>query len=590
MIEKLTFAFEQYSLLGLFVLSTYGWGYLLTRWIPVSSQISPGLIIPIRLASGIGVLMAGLVPIASLGLLKISSILVLLFTGIVINIWGWREHSPVWKRWIPGCPGADKWPWIGLLTAVALPLLVKPLLPPLNWDELAFHLPYAHFWAEQGSLLVNPWLRFPLMPFNMQLLYSATLVAGNDVLPHLLNALTAALTLALTFAVGRRYMDWKTGVIAVLLLAFSTRPGWSTADVDFPVMLFWTCAFVALTLRHESGDVRFMFLAALFAGLAIGVKYQALLYVPVFSILVLRLEQRLPVLAKTALVFLLVGSFWYVRNFIVSGNPVHPVAGSWFGYWIWNAEDLANLNEDLDRVRDWPPVYFICSAGALVFWRGAAKMQQAVMLVAAISTGIWAVSSAYPRYLMAIYPMLALLSAFLLVSIFRRVSIGKSTGWIWKRMGQRWRTATAAVLVTILLLGGVLDASEVFSEVTPDPESRKALIQSKFGGYALLLSLPEVQTGVIYQLGFEGELYYLGAEVRGDWFGPGRYQDVMSLSTNAPEMVRHLEKLGAESLLISRSRKPFSELNWDPAMQQYFELLGQTPDATLYRLRPPNSR
>lgn len=508
-----------------------------------------------------------------------------LIAGAFLSVWAWRAKEPDLGRHRASPLHPATWPWIALAVAAVLPLLVKPLLPPQDWDELAYHLPYARFWAEQGALAVNPWLRFLLMPYNMQLLYSAALVFGNDVLPHLLHAFTAALTLLLTFAAACRYFDWKTGVVAVVLLAFATRWGWSTANVDFGAMLFWSCAFMSLAVRHESGDQRFVFLAAFFAGLAVGVKYQALLYLPVFALLVWCLERRPSVLARTVLIFGFAATFWYFRNLVISGNPVHPVAGDWLGYWIWNADDLNGLNSDLTRAREWPPLYLLCSAGRLFFWRGAGGMQRRILLTAAASVAVWAIVSGYPRYLVAVYPMLALLSAGVFIRFFRYIGLATGLTASWKQSGTIKRVLVLATLTFSLLLGGFLDAKKYFHLITPDPASRVAWLKQHFEGYALLQSLPEGRPEAVYQLGFEGELYYLGPRARGDWFGPGRYSDVMTLSTDARALASHLEGLGADGFLINLGRKPFSDQSWDSAMEQYFELIGQTQAAALYKLR-----
>jgi len=211
--------------------------------------------------------------------------------------------------------------WIAIAGAASLHLLIKPLQPPLAWDELTYHLPYARFWAEQGALAINEWLRYPLFAYNMDLLYAASMVLDNDVLPHLLHTFTAALTIALVLGLAQRHMDWRVGLVAAIGLLITTRPWWGTAYVDFAVMLFWSCAFATLALRHEHRDYRLSYLAAFLAGIAVGVKYQALLYLPVFSALALIVERRPGVIAKSTLILITVGGFWYVRNFLIS-EPV----------------------------------------------------------------------------------------------------------------------------------------------------------------------------------------------------------------------------------------------------------------------------
>jgi len=586
MTGSLSFALEHYLLLALFTAAALGWGRLAEAGLTGGMRLPADILIPLRLAAGMGVLMIALFLAGSLhGLGKpVTGLLVLGGAFLAVAAWfrsrrhGTGPHHPG-LRW-----PAHATPWAIVLTTVALPLLVKPLQPPVDWDELAYHLPQARFWAEQGGLAVNEWLRYPLLPFNMHLLYAAAMPFGDEALAHLLHAWTAAVTAVLTFGLARRYFDAQVASLATVMLLLATRWGWSTANVDFGVMLFWTGAFGALALRHESGNPRITWLAAVLAGSAIGVKYQALLFLPVFVALAVVIERRLAALGRGALLLAATGGYWYWRNFLVSGDPLHPLAGDWLGHWLWNATDLEGLHWDLRRVRGWPEWFLLFAAGAPLWWRSASLVQRSAILTGGASVVIWWGVSGYPRYLMGLYPLLAVVSACTVIEVLRRSgAASRLGGWFTQ---PRARAAGLAALLAAGTAATASDLSRNWRRVLPPGEPRSVFLAQQFGGFELLRSAVDLPPGVLYQLGFEGELYHLRRPVLGDWFGPGRYADVMALTGDAPALVRHLDSLGVDGLLVNREREPFASVTWDPAMADYFERVGSSARATLWWRRP----
>jgi hypothetical protein len=358
---KLAFVLQQYVLLGAFAVAAYGLGRPLIGWMQKPHQLSPLLSVPLQISAGLGIMMISLFIAGSAGSLGAPVVATLLLVGSGLVLAPLRTIAVTLRamaRRLRHLP-LGVWWWVAVLTLVGMPLLLAPLRPPTAWDELAYHLPYARFWAQQGALMVDPWLRYPLGPYNLDLLYAAALIVGSDVLPHLLHGLTGALTALLTLGVASRFMDGRIGAIAAILVLYTTRWGWSNAYVDLGLMLFWSAAFAALALRHAQGDERFSLMAAFFAGVAVGIKYQGLFYLPVFVLLALAVERRPAAVARAAIVFISVGSYWYLRNFWISGDPIHPIGGRLFGFWLWNPDDLAGQYGDLDRVRGWHDWVFL---------------------------------------------------------------------------------------------------------------------------------------------------------------------------------------------------------------------------------------
>lgn len=586
--ETLAFVVGHYAVFGIVALALYGLGRPLVGWMKDSLGVSSILAAPLQLSSGMGVSMVVLFGAGVLGQFKFPVIAGLVIVGLGLAL------VPRWRSGYASAGSAGSlgrpippalWWWIAIAAITVLPMLLSPLRLPLEWDELMYHLPYARHWAQEGGLTVNPWLRYPLFAYNLDLLYGAALVFDNDILPHLLHALTGALAAILTFAVGSRFLDWRVGLIAAFLLLRATRWGWSTAYIDLGLMLFWFCALAALALRHVYGDRRLSYLAAFFAGIAVGIKYQGLIYLPALGLLAIVVERRPAVLARGALILAATGGYWYLRNWLISGDPVHPIGGPLFGFWLWNVGDLQGQFGDLDKFRGWPEWFFAPALGAILFWRGATTFYRGLLLTALGMTALWYLTSGYPRYLLPAYPLLALLTGAVVLDVWSRSGLDAWYRSAVLRLDPRLRRAFLPLLLVAVAVNGVGEVAKSQDQLVVREEDRGAYLERRFPGYGLLRALGYPKVGPLYQLGFERELYYLGDAVRGDWFGPGRYADVMALTQDAAALAQHLERLDAAGLLVNLGRLPFSDLAWDPRLAEHFELIGRSDQAVLYRLR-----
>ena len=125
------------------------------------------------------------------------------------------------------------------------------------------------------------------------------------------------------------------------------------AYVDNGLMLYcWaTLLATAIFIAHGNSGWRcpWLVIAGFMAGMAMGTKYFGVVFIslPALWLLVVRRDWRATlVYGGTALIF---GSWWYIRAWVISGDPVHPFGGNVFGYFLWDAEDLIGQVDDVTR-------------------------------------------------------------------------------------------------------------------------------------------------------------------------------------------------------------------------------------------------
>ncbi|CRI64591.1 conserved membrane hypothetical protein [Thiocapsa sp. KS1] len=588
LLAKLAFALHQMTWLATYAIAAFGAGQRLLAPLAMA-DLDAGLRTSLRIAAGIGVFVVVLFLLAATGLLVSNAVLLPVLAGLAaaaahgVSVVRSSRRIPVWIR--PGQVSLRAWFWVLLILLSVIPLLTRALQIPFQFDELMYHLPTARDWAREGGLTVNESLRYPLSAFNFHLLYAAALVLGNDVFAHLIHAFAGVLVAVGVFSVGRRYFDRRVGFLAAVQTIVATLWFYETAYVDLGVGLFLFFGFAALALAREQRDARWIYVAAFFAGLAVGTKYQGLFYLPVLALLVLAVERRPSVLVRAALVLFFVGGYWYLRNLWVSGDPLHPIGGGLFGYWLWNADDLKTQYRDLDGVRGWPEWSLCVAAASVFFLKGSSGIYRGMVAAALGSVLIWILVSGYPRYLVPVYPLLALLSAFVFVRVFDLIGLGSGVGALSARLGRPWRVVLPSVLLLVIGFSYIDDAKLGWGRIAPIAEARDALLRQRFAAYEILSDVDPDAGLRVFQLGFEGEIYYFPVPVIGDWFGPGRYSEVARRLGDGAQLAEYLASMDTNALLINRRHPSFADLALDPDIDRYFTLVRRTDRAELYRLK-----
>jgi len=90
----------------------------------------------------------------------------------------------------------------------------------------------------------------------------------------------------------------------------------------------------------------------------------------------------------------------------------------------------------------------------------------------------------------------------------------------------------------------------------------------------------------LLQVGFENAVFFYNGIVIGDWFGPGRYRQMMQCTDEcrliAPEAMREVVRHNARTLLVNLKEGSKIDL---PGYQLDFTLQQLTPDGVLLTLK-----
>jgi hypothetical protein len=223
--------------------------------------------------------------------------------------------------------------------------IVLSLVPPVGRDDLIHHLAVPKLYLGHGGIYEIPSLEFSYYPMNLELLYLIPLYFGNDIAPKFIHFGFALLTAWLIFRYLRRRINLTYALIGVILfLSVPIIIKLSiSAYVDLGLVFFSTAALLLIPEWIDSGfRLKYLILSAIFCGLALGTKYNALIIFFLLTLFVMFLcsgyiKDNLSDMIHSvkygiiyAVIALLIFSPWMIRNWQWTENPIYPLYRSLF--------------------------------------------------------------------------------------------------------------------------------------------------------------------------------------------------------------------------------------------------------------------
>ena len=282
----------------------------------------------------------------------------------------WRHLGRLTKELIRGSLPQGFTPRVlaGCLGLAVLGTFFTSLTPVTDGDALCYHLQVPKQFLVQQGLYFDPDLHETVYPLLTEMLYAIALAFRGPIACRLVHWVLGILFAANVTALARKSLGpraWWAGAIALLVPAVSNGMGAPLNDVALAT--FGTASLVALERYWDQRESRWLTLTGGMAGLAIGVKYPALVLVGLIGLSIVWRElnsswnedrlredrwsmggRAMKHLLHFSLLVLGVGGVWYLRAWYYTGNPVYPFFRAWFGG--------AGLDEVLDPIKRPMPV------------------------------------------------------------------------------------------------------------------------------------------------------------------------------------------------------------------------------------------
>jgi hypothetical protein len=453
-----------------------------------------------RALDGLSRLGAGAVALALLtwtlgwfGLLYAELFVPLLAAGAVLGARELRRLRPF------GLPRA--WPaWqlalialIGLYVAIDLVVTCAPIS---SADALLHHAAAPELFEQRHRVLETPWAWNSYQPYTVEMLVLDGFLVWDGVQGAFAPLLLLFAGTAATGLGAARFAGRTVGLLAatiVLCQPFTTWVGTSTF-VEPGLVLAVSLALWNLAHFARTGWTPALVLTGVFAGAAAGMKYQGVAAALLIACGLVLVRDRLTVrrFALAALPALAVALPWYLKNAILTGNPVYPL---FFGGANEEADRLARASfeeyghgtslldlvllpfrllgdaEAFDRGEFASPLPLLFAPLALLAPRGRRVVAVTLALCAAYGLA-WFVGSQHARFLLPLLPPLAVLAAVGMVELARAGRLG--------------RLATVAVTTGALAagLGITLAYAGQFVPVVAGRESEEQFLLENTSYYA----------------------------------------------------------------------------------------------------------
>jgi len=285
----------------------------------------------------------------------------------------------------PDKHGSNAWPllWLLLCPFLVLALLAASNAPGFIWGEegfgydvLEYHLQLPREYLQAGRIEYVPHNVYGNFPANVEMLYLLAMIVLDDVfdigvVANMIHLILAVLTVFAAYLAGR---EWSEAAGVVSAVAIGTA-GWlaylcGLAYVENGMLLF-AMAAAAVLIRHirtrhdptgKSGEhekrgkttdtSRSIALAGVLSGFACGCKYTALplLAVPLALLVLLQAGRSTRRRIIEAMLFggatLLTFAPWLIKNQLMTGNPVFPLANTVFQASLsgWGTDETQRWN------------------------------------------------------------------------------------------------------------------------------------------------------------------------------------------------------------------------------------------------------
>jgi hypothetical protein len=350
------------------------------------------------------------------------------------------------------------WWLLAAAAAIAVLDVVLASAPPTSGDATAYHLTGPKLWLDAGRIFSIWWDWATFQPFAVELNGAFALAIGGGGGAMAAAAALTALSAVPVYGLGRELAGRTPGAVAALLWVGQGMFLWEATGA-FPEAIGG--GLVALAVWHlvcfaRAGAAADPALAGIALGAAASTKYHALLFVPVLAVAAVVLEPRRRLRALTVFgAGAAIALPWYVKNLVVTGNPLYPLAASVFGGKLWSEADQAWWTASYagyGPTSAWKaplfPLFFLADpsryergysislallvlaplgavvGGRLARWLGAALLAYLVLWSLAMHQ--------ITRYLVLVLPVAAVLAAL-------------GGRWAWER-SRAWRLAVASVL------------------------------------------------------------------------------------------------------------------------------------------------
>ena len=283
----------------------------------------------------------------------------LLIMAIMAGIYTFRKETvfPGFKKHFNILKFLKELDWfnkllLAFLITFILTNLIGALAPPLGVDDIKYHFAIPKRYINAGTINYIPDIDFSNFPFPMEMLWTLAISLDSGELAQLLNWSIGLLVIGWIIILGYQSgLKSKSIILPILLFYSITIVGYQSrsGNVELGGVLFFLAGVYLINKYKEYSERKLLILGGVLCGLFAVVKLSNAAMVILLTIWIgysiWRKKQSLRAGLNSGALFgsiaLLVASVWYVKTYLMTGNPVYPFLHSYFGGLPMHTELLA---------------------------------------------------------------------------------------------------------------------------------------------------------------------------------------------------------------------------------------------------------
>jgi hypothetical protein len=335
---------------------------------------------------------------------------------------------------------------ISIIISFLFITLLLSLVPPWQYDGLMYHLEGPKRFLDSLNIFPIPEIQQANGPLLTEMQFTLGIILGMDTLANLIHLTFGILLVLAIYLFGEKYLGKEKGWIpACIFLATPLIPIIASyAYVELAWSLYIFLALLAILIWMEGRNKPWLVLAGILTGFSLGTKYMALGHATILGLVVLWITngQQWRKTTSDILLFalpaIILGSPWYLKNLIATGNPVYPL---FFGGPDWPVErveltsiylnsfgvgrrfiDYILLPINIFRYQrnfstivghEIPNPLFLLALIYPIIKRS--KVLDIVAFITLLGYLLWALGSQQTRFMIPIFPGLSILSAWTII-------------------------------------------------------------------------------------------------------------------------------------------------------------------------------
>ena len=292
---------------------------------------------------GVGVFAIIVLFLGMIGQLSLSMVTGVLLVSFMASFFNAKELSKKCIMWVRGLKFADITGYEKILIFVLVFVwgvsLIGNLSPLLGTDAVSYHMRDAKIFASLGQVSHIPYTRESLWPFLVQMLFSVGMLMKSIQIAKLFNFAFGIFGILFIYTFVRKHLKRETAILTATI--FGTIPAIflsaKYAYTDLAVVFYTIGSFYCFFRWMDDKKNTWLYLSGVFCGFLLGIKITSLVVPLIIGILYVlefgKISNKkwvkgfiLPAGGFIAVIGL-VCSVWYIRSWVILGNPIFPFAG-----------------------------------------------------------------------------------------------------------------------------------------------------------------------------------------------------------------------------------------------------------------------